>query len=92
VSLSGDGESLIRTTLASRLMHALEAVPPGPAIKAAFVHLAKVGGEAGLIVIDAEGRVDWGHNSAQFAVDHASDQSPARAFVNRAEDAQKEVS
>lgn len=91
VSLSGEGESLIRTVLAARLMHSLEALPPGPAIAAALAFLARVGGEAGLIVIDADGRIDWGHNSAQFAVAHASAGRPAQAFVNRAEDAQKEL-
>jgi isoaspartyl peptidase/L-asparaginase-like protein (Ntn-hydrolase superfamily) len=40
VSLSGDGESLIRTTLAARLMHSLEAGPPRPAIAAALACLA----------------------------------------------------
>jgi L-asparaginase / beta-aspartyl-peptidase len=90
VSLSGDGESLIRTTLAARLMHSLEAMPPGAAIQAALTYLARVGGEAGLIVIDTEGRVDWGHNSAQFAVAHARAGQPARAFVNRAQDAQED--
>jgi beta-aspartyl-peptidase (threonine type) len=92
VSLSGDGESLIRTTLAARLMHSLEALPPGAAIQAALTYLARVGGEAGLIVIDADGRVDWGHNSAQFAVAHASSGHSAQAFVNRAQDAQKDFS
>lgn len=91
VSLSGDGESLIRTTLAARLMHSLEGVTPDVAIQAALTHLARVGGEAGLIVIDADGRVDWGHNSAQFAVAHASAGQPAQAFVNQAEDAQKDL-
>lgn len=90
VSLSGDGESLIRTTLAAHLMHGLEAMPLGPAIAAALTRLARVGGEAGLIVIDADGRVDWGHNSAQFAVAHASAGRPAQAFLNRAQDAQKD--
>jgi isoaspartyl peptidase/L-asparaginase-like protein (Ntn-hydrolase superfamily) len=71
VSLSGEGESLIRTTLAARLMHP-GGHAPGAAIEAALTHLARVGGEAGLIVIDADGRIDWGHNSAQFAVAHAS--------------------
>jgi beta-aspartyl-peptidase (threonine type) len=89
VSLSGDGESLIRTTLAARLMHCLEAMPPGAAIEAALTYLARVGGHAGLIVIDTEGRVDWGHNSAQFAVAHARAGQPARAFVNRAQDVQE---
>ncbi|MEJ2815930.1 isoaspartyl peptidase/L-asparaginase family protein [Caulobacter sp. CCG-8] len=90
VSLSGDGESLIRTTLAARLMHSLEALPPGEAIAAALARLARVGGEAGLIVIDGDGRLDWGHNSAHFAVAHARAGHLAQAFVNRAEDAQKE--
>jgi beta-aspartyl-peptidase (threonine type) len=92
VSLSGDGESLIRATLAARLMHALEAMPPGAAIRAALTRLARVGGEAGLIVIDVEGRIDWGHNSAQFAVAHASAGQPAQAFVNRAQDVQEDFS
>jgi isoaspartyl peptidase/L-asparaginase-like protein (Ntn-hydrolase superfamily) len=90
VSLSGDGESLIRTTLAAHLMHSLEAMPPGAAIAAALTRLGRVGGEAGLIVIDADGRIDWGHNSAQFAVAHASAGHPAQAFVHRAQDAQKD--
>jgi isoaspartyl peptidase/L-asparaginase-like protein (Ntn-hydrolase superfamily) len=87
VSLSGDGESLIRTTLAARLIHCLEAAPPGPAIDLALARLAEVGGEAGLIVIDADGRMDWGHNSPQFAVAHARSGQPARAFTERAQDA-----
>jgi isoaspartyl peptidase/L-asparaginase-like protein (Ntn-hydrolase superfamily) len=60
VSLSGDGESLIRTTLAARVMRSLEASDPGAAIAAAFARLAKVGGEAGMIVIDAQGQVGLG--------------------------------
>jgi len=87
VSLSGDGESLIRATLAARLIHSLEAVAPGPAIDLSLARLAKVGGEAGLIVIDADGRMDWGHNSPQFAVAHARAGQPARAFTERAHDA-----
>lgn len=86
VSLSGDGESLIRTTLAARLMRHLETQDPDAAIAGALHRLAFVGGEAGLIVIDAKGRMSWGHNSAQFAVAYASVDQPARAFINRAQD------
>lgn len=86
VSLSGEGESLIRTTLAARLIRALEDQAPEPAIETAMAALARVGGEAGLIVIDRHGRVGWGHNSAQFAVAHAASGRPARAFVARDED------
>lgn len=92
VSLSGHGESLIRTALAARLIHGLEAAPPGPAIEAALTRLARVGGDAGLIVIDAEGRLDWGHNSPQFAVAHARTGTPARAFIQRAQDVQGALS
>jgi len=86
VSLSGDGESLIRTTLAARLIHSLESVPPGAAIELALARLGDVGGEAGLIVIDADGRMDWGHNSPQFAVAHARSDRPPQAFTERAQD------
>jgi beta-aspartyl-peptidase (threonine type) len=86
VSLSGDGESLIRTTLAAHLVHKLEGADPDTAINAALARLAEVGGEAGLIVIDAQGRIGWNHNSAQFAVAHASTGRSAQAFVNRKQD------
>jgi isoaspartyl peptidase/L-asparaginase-like protein (Ntn-hydrolase superfamily) len=91
VSLSGDGESLIRTTLAARVMRGLEASGPEAAIAAAFARLAKVGGEAGIIVIDGQGQVAWNHNSAQFAVAHARAGQPAKAFVNRGEDIQEDL-
>jgi beta-aspartyl-peptidase (threonine type) len=86
VSLSGEGESLIRTTLAARLIQALEGQAPNQAIQAAMTALARVGGEAGLIVIDRHGQIGWGHNSDQFAVAHAASGRPARAFVARDED------
>lgn len=86
VSLSGEGESLIRITLASRLIQALEGQALDAAIETALAALARVGGEAGLIVIDRQGRIGWGHNSAQFAVAHAASDRPARAFVARDED------
>ncbi|AYV47532.1 asparaginase [Caulobacter flavus] len=86
VSLSGDGESLIRATLASRLMRGLEQMEPDQAMADALVHLARIGGEAGLIAIDAEGRIGWGHSSPQFAVAHARRGHPAAAFIQRSDD------
>lgn len=86
VALSGEGESIIRTTLAARLIQALETDRPGPAIDHALAVLDRVGGEAGLIVIDHRGRIDWGHNSENFAVAHATHQEPPRAFTHRSED------
>lgn len=86
VSLSGEGESIIRTTLASRLIQALETLEPRLAIDQALEHLARVGGDAGLIVIDRYGRMGWGHNSKNFAVGRASKRKPAAAFVHQSED------
>jgi beta-aspartyl-peptidase (threonine type) len=86
VSLSGEGESLIRTTLASRLIQGLEQAGPDQAIDRALRILERVGGEAGLIVIDRQGRIGWGHNSAQFAVALATSDRPPRAFVARGEE------
>lgn len=86
VSLSGDGESIIRVTLAARLIRSLETETPDAAIEHALEALSRVGGEAGLIVVDRRGRIGWGHNSAQFAVAHASERQPPQAFVHRSED------
>lgn len=89
VSLSGEGESIIRTTLAARLIRALEDEAPGAAIDRALAVLGRVGGEAGLIVIDRHGRIDWGHSSDHFAVAHAAHEQPPRAFTHRSEDRRK---
>lgn len=85
VSLSGEGERITRVTLAAFLMQALKDAPPGAAIAAALQRLAKVGGQAGLIVIDGQGRVGWGHNSSHFAVAWADSDTPVRAFTRREE-------
>ncbi|MDG2520361.1 isoaspartyl peptidase/L-asparaginase family protein [Caulobacter segnis] len=86
VSLSGEGEAIIRTGMAHCLMRALEFNTPGDAAKAAFERLARVGAEAGAIVIDAEGRIDWMHNSRDFAVGYARHDMAARAFTRREQD------
>jgi len=86
VSLSGEGESIIRVTLAARLIQVLETDAPGPAIERSLAVLGRVGGEAGLIVIDRRGVIDWGHNSDHFAVAHAAHDAPPQAFVHRSED------
>lgn len=91
VSLSGEGESLVRTILAARLMQALEAGAPREAIDKALKQLERVGGEAGLIVVDRHGRVGWGHNSRNFAVAWASDRRPAAAYLHQSEDDTQEV-
>jgi beta-aspartyl-peptidase (threonine type) len=68
VSLSGDGETIARMALAIRIMHGLERGESETAIGAALGRLERIGGEAGAIVIDANGRFGWLHNSEHFAV------------------------
>ncbi len=74
VAFSGDGECIARTLLAARVMQALEGgQPPQAAAEASLTHLARVGGEAGGIVLDRVGRVGWAHNSSHFAVAWVTD-------------------
>ncbi len=69
VAFSGDGECIARAVLAARVMQALEGgQPPQAAAEASLTHLARVGGEAGGIVLDHLGRFGWAHNSSHFAV------------------------
>jgi len=69
VAFSGDGESIIRTTLAAHVMHALElGRGAAAAAETALERLARVGGEAGVILIDPEGRIGIAHNSTHFAL------------------------
>lgn len=68
VSLSGDGESIARTLLASRVMRALGDKTAGAAAPAITAPLARVGGEAGAIVLDAAGRFGITHTSDHFAL------------------------
>lgn len=86
VSLSGEGEAIIRTGMANCLMASLEFNTPLDAGKTAFDRLARVGGEAGAIIIDASGRIDWLHNSRDFAVGYARHDLAARAFTRRDQD------
>lgn len=88
VSLSGDGESIVRLRLASRIMQNLEGLAPDAAIAAAVERMPKVGGEAGAIVIDRQGRIGWGHNSPHFAVAMVtSAMSAPRAWLSKDEEA-----
>ncbi len=76
VSLSGDGESIIRMMLAARIMHALPHQQAQTASEAAIEALARVGGEAGAIVIDRDGRIGWAHNSSHFAIAYRCSEQP----------------
>src|SRR3546814_7003715 len=67
-AFSGDGESIARTILAATVMQALETVAPSVAAQRAIERLERSGGEAGVIVIDRQGRIGIAHNSRHFAV------------------------
>jgi beta-aspartyl-peptidase (threonine type) len=86
VAFSGDGESILRTMLAARVMQALETQPAMPAAQSAIARLARVGGEAGAIVIDKAGGIGVAHNSEHFALAlHASWLPEARAALHSTE-------
>lgn len=68
VAISGDGESILRVLLASRVMQQLATETPFGAADSALFHLRYVGGEAGIIALNANGRIGVAHNSDHFAV------------------------
>jgi beta-aspartyl-peptidase (threonine type) len=85
-ALSGDGESILRTMLAAHVMHALEDMPAGAAAARSIERLARVGGEAGAIVIGRDGRIGIAHNSEHFALGlHTSGLGEARGAIHRDE-------
>lgn len=87
VSFSGDGESISRLVLSARLLHYLELRDAQGAIEAALKLLPRVGGEAGGIVIDREGRIGWAHNSRHFAVGYATSRQPEpHVFMSKEEE------
>jgi len=69
VCLSGDGERIARTLLAGRVMYALEnGASPQRAADAGLLYLMRVGGEAGIIVMNRAGETGIAHNTSHFAV------------------------
>lgn len=88
VAFSGDGEHIARKMLAGRVMHALPFAAPDAALAGALEAVAAIGGEAGGIVLTRDGQLGWAHNSADFAVALASEETPSpRLFLNKAEEA-----
>jgi L-asparaginase / beta-aspartyl-peptidase len=85
-AFSGDGESILRTMLAARVMQGLEEGPAAAAAQAAIEALSRVGGEAGVIVLDRHGHPAIAHNSDHFAVGvHASGLGAPRAATHARE-------
>jgi beta-aspartyl-peptidase (threonine type) len=88
VAFSGDGESIVRRTLAARVMQLLESGPPQAAIEATLDRLGDVGGEAGGIVLDRKGQIGWAHNSSHFAVGiMTSEDERSRIYLRKDEEA-----
>jgi beta-aspartyl-peptidase (threonine type) len=69
VSLTGDGESIIRAALASRLLALLHTgVEPQAAAEAGIAFFReRVPGEAGCILLDRQGRIGWTHHSPNMS-------------------------
>jgi beta-aspartyl-peptidase (threonine type) len=91
VAFSGDGETIQRLALASRVMGALEAhADPTEAISRAVERLPGTGGagaDGGGIAITKDGRVGWAHNSPHFAVAMiTSDMNEPGAWLSKEED------
>jgi len=68
VAISGDGESIMRVLLASRVIEQLYRHPAQAAVTNALPALHRVGGESGIIAVDRSGRFGVMHNSDHFAV------------------------
>jgi len=68
VSLSGDGEAIARTLLGARVVRAMESWPASDAAKTIVAPMQRLGAEAGVIAIDAAGRIGFEHTSEHFAV------------------------
>ena len=85
VAFSGDGEAILRLSLAARLMQILPRHGAARAAAMAVGQMARVGGEAGCIVLDPVGNPGFAHNSDHFAVACARDGEPPRAFLHQDE-------
>jgi L-asparaginase / beta-aspartyl-peptidase len=84
-AFSGDGESILRLGLATRLICDLAEQDAPEAARRAIRLMDRVGGEAGVIVLGPSGEPTFAHNSPHFAVAFATDAQPARVFLSRDE-------
>ena len=82
VVLSGSGEQIARVSLAAWVEHRLrDGLVPQKASAQALDRLTRVGGEAGLIAIDRDGRMGWAYSSPDFALAHVTDGEPVHAYT-----------
>jgi beta-aspartyl-peptidase (threonine type) len=84
-SFSGDGESIVRLTLAGRLMGDMPRAGSREAAARAIAQMARVGGEAGCIVLDPSGEPGVAHNSDHFAFGFAAHDRAPSAFLHKDE-------
>ncbi len=87
-SLSGIGERIARLLSASRILRSLETVDAQAAADDAVGRAARLGGDVGAIVLDAEGRIGWAHDTPQFGVAYATSALAPAAFLSRTQDSQ----
>ncbi len=72
-------------------MAAIEHDGAAAAIAKALSQMKRVGGDAGGIAIDRQGRIGWWHNSPDFAVATiASDTGEAKVWLNKQEDTERD--
>jgi beta-aspartyl-peptidase (threonine type) len=92
ISFSGDGETITRLALASRVMASIEdGLPMEEAIAKGLAKLPGTGGadaDGGAIGIDKHGTLAWAHNSPMFAVAYVTaDMAEPKAFLHKDEEA-----
>jgi len=91
IAFSGDGETIARLALASRVIGSFEhGEEPDSAIARAVAMLPGAGGaeaDGGGIAILKDGRLGWAHNSPIFAVAYiSSDMNAPKAFLRKDEE------
>lgn len=91
VAFSGDGETIARLALASRIMASLEQGDrPEAALEKVLAKLPGTGGaeaDGGGICIAKDGTLGWWHNSPMFAIGYmTSEQDAPRVFLKKDEE------
>jgi beta-aspartyl-peptidase (threonine type) len=89
VSLSGDGESIARLSLAARIMGTMRSLEPEAALREAIELLPHVGGsegDGGAIAIAKGGQMAWWHNSPNFAVAATASGRPPQVCLKKEEE------
>ena len=84
-ALSGDGEGIARLAASAQIMGAIDRDGPEAAIAKALSQMSRVGGDAGGIAIDKNGRIGWWHNSPDFAVAMAASDIEPNVWTNKEE-------